>query len=68
MRKSILRSRLLRLAMIGSGSALVLDGCDVNVRDTVLTGVGGAATDLASTFIEAFIQSLQNDADTPATV
>jgi hypothetical protein len=49
------------LAMAAGGGALVLGGCDPAVRDTVLGGVGSAATSLAGTFIQAFFQSLTTD-------
>jgi len=62
------RSRLMALTL--GGGLLALQGCDPTVRDTVLTGVGSAATTLAGTFIQAFIESLQPDEEeqTPTTV
>jgi hypothetical protein len=48
---------------------LALDACDATVRDTVLQGVGTAATGLVSTFIQAFIQSLATpEENVPTTV
>jgi len=52
------RSRGWALALASGASLLALDACDPTVRDTVLQGVGTAATGLVSTFIQAFIQSL----------
>jgi hypothetical protein len=70
MRALLTRGRVWMVTMAAGGGLLVLDGCDATVRDTVLNGVGSAATGLASTFIQAFIQSLQADAegDTSPTV
>jgi hypothetical protein len=63
------RSRLWLLTVATAGGLFVLQGCDPTVRDTVLTGVGTAATSLTSTFIQAFIQSLQaQDEQTATTV
>jgi hypothetical protein len=58
------------MALTLGGGLLALQGCDPTVRDTVLTGVGSAATTLAGTFIQAFIESLQPDEEeqTPTTV
>ena len=65
MRGSYNRRRLWKVSLMTAGSLFVLEGCDTSVRDTVLTGVGSAASSLASTFISAFIQSLQaSDTDT----
>jgi hypothetical protein len=51
------------------GSVLVLEGCDMNVRDTVLGGLEGASNALATTFIQAFFESLlTQDEGGPATV
>ena len=49
------------------GSLFVLDTCDPTVRDTVLSGVGSATTSLASTFIQAFFESLQQKANDQTT-
>jgi hypothetical protein len=57
MRNLLRRSRMLLISAT-LGGAFVLNGCDPTVRDTVLNGVGGAATGLANTFIQAFIESL----------
>ncbi len=63
------RSRGWALALACGGSLLALDACDPAVRDTVLQGVGTAATGLVSTFIQAFIQSLSApDENVPTTV
>lgn len=70
MRRLFLRTRIWLLAACAGGGLFVLEGCDPTVRDTVLGGVGTAATSLTSTLIQAFIQSLQADAqeETAATV
>ena len=69
MRGLLTRSRLWLLTVASGGGALVLSGCDPNVREEILGGVGGAATQLATTFIGAFFQTLLNDAaDEEATV
>jgi hypothetical protein len=63
------RSRSWLLAVAAGGSLFALGSCDATVRDTVLNGVGSAATSLAGTFIQAFIESLQaNQEDTATTV
>lgn len=67
MRNLMKRARGLVLTASIGGSALALGGCDPTVRDTVLTGVGSAATGLTSTFIQAFIESLQNQGEETAT-
>lgn len=67
MRAMIRRGQIWLLAAASGGSVVALDGCDPTVRDTVLDGVGGAATGLASTFISAFIQSLQADQEETVT-
>jgi len=41
-----------------AGGLFVLSGCDPTVRDTVLAGVEGASTVLATTFLQAFFESL----------
>jgi hypothetical protein len=46
---------------------LALQGCDPVVRDTVLNGVGSAATSLAGTFIQALIESMQKTDETDQT-
>lgn len=61
MRAFYIRSRLWLLTVASGGGLFLLDGCDPNVRDTMLTGVGSAATGLATTFIQAFIQSLMSE-------
>ncbi len=69
MRSLYIRTRLWLLTVASGGGLFVLEGCDPDVRDTVLTGVGSAATGLAGTFINAFVQSLQADEEeTAATV
>lgn len=68
-----MRNQLLRrgqvwlIAAASGGSLLALEGCDPAVRNTVLNGVGSAATGLSATFIQAFIQSLQGDGEGEAT-
>jgi hypothetical protein len=42
------------------GGVAVLEGCDPSVRSEVLTGVGSAATSLATTFIQAFFSGLMS--------
>lgn len=54
-----LKRRYLWLGL--GGGALVLQGCDPNVRDTILGGVEGATTGLTATFIQAFFESLAAD-------
>ncbi len=61
MQAMLKRGRRWMLALVAGGSLFVLESCDTTVRDTVLTGVGTAATTLSSTFISAFIESLQSD-------
>ncbi len=53
------RTRIWWLTLI-SGGLFVMSGCDPTVRDSVLNGVGSAATGLATTFIQAFFQALIN--------
>lgn len=57
--------RIVTISATTIGSAFVLSGCDVDVRDTVLSGVNSAAAGLATTLIDAFFQSLQNDTEQP---
>ena len=68
MRRLVTRSRLWLTLLVSGGGLFLLEGCDPGVRDTVLGGVGTAATSLSSTFIQAFIQSLQATDDTTTTV
>ncbi len=68
MRGLLHRSRVWVLTVGMAGGVFVLESCDATVRDTVLTGVGSAATGLASTFIQAFIQSLQAQDQTTTTM
>lgn len=58
---------LVRLAALSAGSVFVLDGCDTQVRDTVLTGAQGAATTLFTTFVQAFFESLTPKQDDTTT-
>lgn len=67
MRTLLARTRVWTLTIAAGGSLLALEGCDPAVRDTVLAGVGEAATGLASTFIDALIQSLQSEDEGAAT-
>ncbi len=69
MRTLLNRRRLWCLAVAAGGGLFALQGCDPAVRDTVLGGVGTAATSLTGTFIQAFIESLKADnADAATTV
>jgi hypothetical protein len=61
MRSLLRRGRVWVLLLSTSGGALALQACDPGVRDTVLGGVSTAATSLATTFIQAFFQSLATD-------
>ncbi|MEP0848159.1 MAG: hypothetical protein HRF50_15220 [Phycisphaerae bacterium] len=67
MRRLIHSSRIWFYSLAAGGTAFVLEGCDPNVRDTVLGGVEGATTSLISTFIAAFFQSLAAEEDTTVT-
>jgi hypothetical protein len=49
------------------GGVAVLEGCDASVRSEVLTGVGSAATGLATTFIQAFFTGMINNQDADTT-
>lgn len=64
MRRMLNRSRFWLVSLAAGGSGLVLSGCDVNVRDTVLAGVEGAAGTLLQTFITAFFQTLEEPEET----
>lgn len=67
MRAMLTRARFWLISAATGGGLFVLEGCDPAVRDTVLGGVGTAATSLSGTFIQAFIQSIQaDDAETTA--
>ncbi len=55
------RARIGLATMAVGGAPLVLDGCDTTVRDTVLAGVEGASSTLATTFIQAFFESLNEE-------
>ena len=55
------------LSLASGASLLALNACDPTVRDTVLSGVGSAATSLAGTFIQAFFESLTADPNETAT-
>ena len=59
MRSLLRRGQGWVLAATIGGSALVLSGCDPNVRTTMLTGLQGASTTLFTTFIQSFFESLQ---------
>lgn len=68
MRRLLNRGRIGVLA-VGVGSLMALQGCQTDVRDTVLGGVNAAATSLATTFINAFFLSIQTqDEGAPTTV
>jgi len=51
-------------AMLAGGSMFALDSCDPEVKSTILTGLQGVTTDLATTFIDAFFLKLQQSDDT----
>lgn len=68
MRRIIKNARLRLMAAACGGGALVLSGCDPTVRDTVLSGVEGAATTLFGTFVSAFFESLEPTEEVPTTV
>lgn len=57
--RALFNRRRTRALLVAGGGLFVLQGCDPAVRDTVLNGVGTAATSLAGTFIQAFIESLK---------
>lgn len=67
MRTLLTRTRFWLLGVMSGGSLLALDACDATVRDTVLSGIGSAATGLATTFIQAFIESLASEPEDTAT-
>ena len=50
------------------GGLAVLGGCDSTVRADVLTGVGTAATSLATTLIGAFFDGLMDEQSDEASV
>ena len=50
---------MIRLA--GPAALFGLGGCDADVRDSLVTGVQGAATGLVTTLIEALFQSFLSD-------
>ncbi len=58
MRAMFRRARTWAMISAAGGSMFALESCDATVRDTVLNGVGTAATTLSTTFIDATIQSL----------
>lgn len=69
MRNLLKRGRAWLMVTMTGGSLFVLAECDPAVRETVLQGVGAAATSLSATFIQAFVQSLSTeDTDEPTTV
>lgn len=47
------------LVLAGLNMAVVLGGCNPDARGTILDGVNGAANELATTFINAFFETLQ---------
>jgi hypothetical protein len=67
MRSLFRRSQWWLLTVASGGSLWALDACDAAVRDTVLNGLGSAATSLSSTFIQAFFQSLMTPDEGAAT-
>ncbi len=69
MQRLLRRSRMWALGLASGASLLALNACDPTVRDTVLQGVGTAASSLVTTFIQAFIDSLSAPEDNvPTTV
>lgn len=68
--RTLRRKTLVWLATASAGSAFVLEGCDPQVRDTVLSGAEGAAQTLFATFVQAFFESLtpKEDEVGPSTV
>jgi hypothetical protein len=71
MRSLLRRGRIWLVASTMGGSVLVLEGCDPTARDTVLGGVEDSASTLATTFIQAFFETLSapgDDDDAPDTV
>lgn len=62
------RKALIQLtALSAGGSVLVLEGCDAQVRDTVLAGAQGATQTLFQTFVQAFFESLTPKQDDTTT-
>ena len=60
--RSLLRRGRVWVMLLGTGGGVfALQGCEPAVRETVLGGVSNAATSLATTFIQAFFQSLATD-------
>ncbi len=68
MRSFLMRCRIAYVSLAAGGSLLVLEGCDPNARETVLSGVEAATTGLFSTFIAAFFQSLISQDETATTI
>lgn len=68
MRGWMMRARVRILALGAAGVTFVLSGCDPNVRDTVLSGVEGAATTLIGTFLQAFFETLAVNEETATVV
>lgn len=68
MRSLNMRARTWTLALATGGSALALEGCNANVRDTVLGGVEAATTGLITTFIQAFFETLADEPEDVTTV
>ena len=58
MRNWFNRGKLWLISSALGGSVFALEGCDPNVRDTVLSGVENAATTITSTVIQAFFESV----------
>lgn len=68
MRGWMMRARVKILALGAAGVTFVLSGCDASVRDTVLSGVEGAATTLVATFMQAFFETLLVEEETATVV
>ncbi len=65
------RARTWSVLMAAGGGLLALDSCDPTVRSTMLSGMGSAASSIATTFIQAFFESLNkptSDPNAPPTV
>ena len=50
------------------GGVAALAGCDASVRSDVLSGIGTAATSLATTLVEAFFDGLVDEESGEASV
>jgi len=58
--RNIMRRGGILLAMASiSGSTFVLQGCDPTARDSIIGGVEGSATNLLSSFVTAFFDTIR---------